>query len=249
MPKKEPFEQTYQAMEDERLLRMLALEAYREEQADMAAFSDSPAWVPPSPEQEARFQAFIEAKRKKAGRTLKAPRFFTRMPRALRAVTVLGVIVFILSCSTTAAYAARKSLISFMTADYPMFTHFWRDDGGEEPGRPQGWNSEIYPIWLPEGFILTGITDGATGQFARYAYNERSFYIHVAYDVKEFLLNTDGMKKSVYTLNGEDVSIYSTPDHTHSGFAFLHNDYTITIFGAITPEDIINIVEHLHGMN
>ena len=62
-------------------------------------------------------------------------------------------------------------------------------------------------------------------------------------------LDTEGMDKHSYIINDEECAIYSTPDLQRSTFALQRDDIAIAIFGDLSPNDIINIVKNIHGLN
>ncbi len=243
MPGREPFEQEYVEQENERLLRLLALTAYRNEQAELAEFAASPECVPPTPEQKQSFMDFIDKEIKEAQKRERKQYFIKIARRAACIVVILGLAL------TTTAYMANHQRMGFIAKDYDKYSDL-QGSVDELQERPAGWESEYYPTWMPEGFVLTDSSSNKGVLYYKKGNYIISFAIFENSNSHAILgLDTEGMDKHSYIINDEECAIYSTPDLQRSTFALQRDDIAIAIFGDLSPNDIINIVKNIHGLN
>ena len=234
----------YVEQENERLLRLLALTAYRNEQADLAEFAASPECVPPTPEQKQSFMDFIDRKIEEA-RKRKRKQYFIKVARRA------ACIVFIAAALTTTAYMANKQRMGFITKDHHNYSDL-QGSVDELQDCPDGWESEYYPTWMPEGFVLTGTTATDETQTAYYRKDKRTILFIVFDRIVDYStvgLDTEGMEKRPFVINNEECEIYSTSDSQQSTFSFRQNDITIAVLGDLSPNDVVRIVENIHIPN
>ena len=245
MPGREPFEQEYVEQENERLLRLLALTAYRNEQAELAEFAASPECVPPTPEQKQSFMDFIDKEIKEAQKRERKQYFIKIARRAACIVVFLGLAL------TTTAYMANHQRMGFITKDYDKYSDF-QGSVDELQERPDGWESEYYPTWMPEGFVLTGITTTDETQTAYYKKSDFSILFTIYKNVDDhitLIVDTEGMEKHHYMVNDEICDIYSTADLKQSAFALQRGNIAIAIAGDLSPNDVVYIVENIHDLS
>lgn len=245
MPGREPFEQEYVEQENERLLRLLALTAYRNEQAELAEFAASPECVPPTPEQKQSFMDFIDKEIKEAQKRERKQYFIMIARRAACIVVILGLAL------TTTAYMANHQRMGFIAKDYDKYSDL-QGSVDELQERPAGWESEYYPTWMPEGFVLTDTTATDETQTAYYRKDKRTILFIVFDRIVDYStvgLDTEGMEKRPFVINNEECEIYSTSDSQQSTFSFRQNDITIAVLGDLSPNDVVRIVENIHIPN
>lgn len=241
MPTEENFESGILEFEDERLLRMLAVEAYKEEAEKLDAFEKLQENVLPNEEQEKVFWKFIRqqehAERVARGR-LKGKRLG-------RLFLVAAVLVGLLSA--VSVFASRWNIFGFMSENYGEYSHMWGKKNGVET-KPNGWESDFFPLWIPEGFEISDILSYDGAQILIYKNQSREFSFEVLQNSDNYFENTEGMITVSVSINGQTTDIYTTPDGSRSCYSLHQENEIIAISGDLNVDEIVKIVENINSL-
>ena len=146
----------------EKWMRAVAEEAAREDEERIADAPQQPGYRPPSPEwtRETRSKIYralqeTEQRRKRAS-----------LRRRIRIVAILAAVLTLL-CGTVVA-ADQVGWLHAIVEQFEEYTWSW--SARTSPlAKPEGWDSEYYPTWVPDGFVLAGIEESASCKILRYA--------------------------------------------------------------------------------
>lgn len=130
---------------EERLLKFAALAGQEQEDKEYEAFLRSDEYVPPD-----------EAWMKKVTGELRRPA--RHRPVHWKKLVVMAAAIVVLLCAGVGtAIANPKALANLFSQDYERYSQV-RVDDGVVLEKPEGWESECYPTWAPEGFHIEEVS-------------------------------------------------------------------------------------------
>ena len=241
MPTEENFESEILEFEDERLLRMLAIEAYNEEEEKLDTFEKLQEGIWPNAEQEKAFWEFIQQHE----HAEQIERVRLKRKRLGRLFLIASVLVGLLSA--VSVFASRWNVFGFMSENYGQYSHMWGKMDGVE-AKPNGWESDFFPLWIPEGFTVSDILSYDGVQILIYENQSREFSFEVLRNSDNYFENTEGMIAVSVNINGQTTDIYTTPDGSRSCYSLHQRNEIIAISGDLNVDEIVKIVKNINSL-
>lgn len=224
-------------LNDERLLMAAALELNRQERDELNAFMASDAYVEPDPEKAVITVALLE---KEYAKVYRNP--FRKVARIL----LVAALVMAIASSAT-VFARRVGFFDFLAQTYEEYSSVW---GGSKTalGKPQGWESEYYPTWVPERYTLDEVTIDADYAVLYYADESDNKFLFRVNQFKDIHLNTEGMSETLIEVKGNEVPLYTTVDKLQSCIVLHAGNGTIAIEGALNVDEMERVVEKINSL-
>lgn len=227
-------------IDDEELAHMLALVAYRENQEELDQLLQSEEYTPPD---EAEMRTFQKKFHKDSQRALHRSK-----SRIIRwACGVAAAAVFAFAVPISADNVTIFELVAQVFTDYSNISPI----NGYAFKKPDGWNCEYYPSWMPSEFhyVETTILDSSQSLY----FESSSGFILFVYTT-DWLSNYGAVEKSTksnsqsITLHGQNIPIYTSQDGTTKTVYIRTEDGTIIIDGVITYQQLTKIVENITNL-
>ncbi|WP_418666969.1 DUF4367 domain-containing protein [Allofournierella sp.] len=223
---------------EERLLKFAALAGQEQEDKEYEAFLRSDEYVPPD-----------EAWMKKVTGELRRPPK-RRLVHWRKLVVMAAAIVVLLCAGVGTAIANPKALANLFSQDYDRYSQV-RVDDGVVLEKPEGWESEYYPTWAPQGFHIEEVFD-KNGLHTITLLNVSTHQIvsFTAFEKGKYSFpNTEGLEKVEVKVLGEEKIIYTSEDNRRKFIVIQNENDGFVIDGQITTEELVKITENVKNIN
>jgi len=226
---------------DEEIAHIVALDAYHEHQKALDEMVNSDEYEAPDMNQAAQFQAKLH---KAAQPAHKKSRLF-HLPRR-SAAAIAAVAVFVFAAIPAAAY---------YTNFFDVITNFFEDHGvvdtldGQKFTKPDGWDSEFYPTWIPDGYELVEVTNTF---YSSVLYFENSdgheFNFTICFSENEQQINTEDVEEFEINIQGKAHMAYKSPDGTHCMIVIGTTAGNLIVDGSLSEAEFIKIVKSINNL-
>ncbi|WP_026528163.1 DUF4367 domain-containing protein [Butyrivibrio sp. VCD2006] len=155
------------------------------------------------------------------------------------AILVVGLLAFGTAMGVNAEF--RNSVVSWLMESTKAYTLFHIEESEDAQSSNLG---DYEPTYIPQGYhsyskdVLTG--------FATYTYEDENgdlLDISICMPEANAYLNTEGMKKEVITINGQQAFLYH--DGVHGSLATSIDGYALYVTGKANRDDFIKIAENV----
>lgn len=227
-------------IDDEELAHMLALVAYREIQEELDQLIQSEEYTPPD---EMEMRAFQEKFHKDSQRALHRSK--SRVMRWTCGIAVAAVFAFAVPIS-----ADNTTIFELVTQVFTDYSKISEPDGYTF-SKPDAWNYECYPSWIPSAFRYRGVSFRESSQYLRFESSSGNIVFTYTTDWPSYygsVEESETSNTSTITLIGQTIPVYTSKDgftktvyiHTESG--------TIIITGNVTYQQLEKIVENIKNL-
>lgn len=226
-------------IDDEELAHMLALVAYRENQEELDQLLQSEEYTPPD---EAEMRTFQEKFHKDSQRALHRSK--SRMIRWACGVAAAAVFAFAIPIS--ADNVTIFELVAQIFTNYSDIS----SSGGYTLDKPDGWNWEYYPTWIPQDYVVTDIRNGLHTSIMYFQDKDAHIFSFTFSEVwSSEYNNANKFHFSPCTIYVHDhaLTAYYSEDGTRILLSIGVTDGIITIDGELTSEDLTKIAENIYG--
>lgn len=222
---------------EERLLKFAALAGQEQEDKEYEAFLRSDEYVPPD-----------EAWMKKVTGELRRPA--RHRPVHWRKLVVMAASIVVLLCAGVGtAIANPKALANLFSQDYERYSQV-RVDDGVVLEKPEGWESEYYPTWAPEGFSISNIVAGKeVCSITLINKEDKNIEFTVYESTPRGFANTENLISISLEIFGKDHAAYLSEDGRRILLVIEANSKTIVIDGQITAEEMGRFAENIQNIN
>ncbi len=159
--------------------------------------------------------------------------------KAVAAILIVGIISFGTALAVNAEF--RDSVIRWVMESTNTYTLFHIENNETEQENKLGAYETTY---IPQGYHLYN-KDVLTG-FTTYTYEDENgdlLDISICMPEANAYLNTEGMKKEVITINGQQAFLYH--DGVHGSLATNIDGYALYVTGKANRDDFIKIAENV----
>ena len=224
----------------EKWMRAVAEEAAREDEEQIAKAPQQPGYRPPSPEwtRETRSKIYralqeTEQRRKRAS-----------LRRRIRIVAILAAVLTLL-CGTVVA-ADQVGWLHAIVEQFEEYTWSW--SARTSPlAKPEGWDSEYYPTWVPDGFVLAGVENKATAKTLRYTTSKNEELLFKIQLMPYTYDDTEKMKVETVQISNTTAQLYISPDSLTSTLILPTENGTIVVSGDVNGEETIEIAKSINS--
>lgn len=222
---------------EERLLKFAALAGQEREDQEYEAFLRSDEYVPPD-----------EAWMKKVTSELRRPPN-RRLVHWRKLVVMAAAIVVLLCAGVGTAIANPKALANLFSQDYDRYSQV-RVDDGVVLEKPEGWESEYYPTWAPEGFHIEDVTSGNSLLVMMLLNNvtEKEIWFSVAENETDGYPNTEELEEIEIAIFGEKKKAYVSKDGKIRQIVIKIDKGSVMISGELTKEELESMVENIKNL-
>ena len=225
----------------EKWMRAVAEEAAREDEKLIADAPQQPGYRPPSPEwtRETRSKIYralqeTEQRRKRASLT-----------QRIRIVAILAAVLTLL-CGTVVA-ADQVGWLHAIVEQFEEYTWSW--SARTSPlTKPEGWDSEYYPTWVPDGFELAEIEETSSSKILRYrTSNNEEFLFKIqlrpyTYD------DTERMEVETVQIDRSTARLFISQDRLTSTLVLPLEGETVAISGDINGDEAVEIAKSINNI-
>lgn len=228
-------------IDDEELAHMLALVAYRESQEELDQLIQSEEYTPPD---EIQMRTFQEKFHKDSQRALHRSK-----NRVIRwACGIAAAAVFVFAVPISADNTTIFELVAQVFTDYSDISSL----EGYTFERPEEWNCEYYPTWIPSSFSFKEIISSpnmhsmdfqsSDGKKFTFSYTSNWSFNYSSIENGQF---------SILTMNirGKDFPFYSSINGTQKILYLKANKGTIIIEGNLTQQQLQKVVKNIYNFN
>lgn len=222
---------------EERLLKFAALAGQEQEDKEYEAFLRSDEYVPPD-----------EAWMKKVTGELRRPA--RHRPVHWRKLVVMAASIIVLLCAGVGtAIANPKALANLFSQDYERYSQV-RVDDGVVLEKPEGWESEYYPTWAPEGFHIEEVTPGNSLLVMMLLNSEtnKEIWFSVAEKERDGYPNTEELEEIEITVFGEKKKAYISQDGKTRQAVIKVDRGSIMVSGELTKEELETMIENIENL-
>lgn len=228
-------------IDDEELAHMLALVAYRENQEELDQLLQSEEYTPPD---EVEMRTFQEKFHKDSQRALHRSK--SRMIRWACGVAAAAVFAFAVPIS--ADNITIFELVAQILTNYSDISSL----GGYTLDKPDGWNCEYYPMWIPEHYSLDNIYGTSFSQ-AMYFQSDTGKIFSFTYSQSWTSDYNNANEKNHFSpypisIHGQEVTAYYSEDGSRILISIGTSNGVITIDGELTFEQLVKISENIYGL-
>ena len=222
---------------EERLLKFAALAGQEQEDKEYEAFLRSDEYVPPD-----------EAWMKKVTGELRRPP--KRRPVHWKKLVVMAAAIVVLLCAGVGtAIANPKALANLFSQDYERYSQV-RVDDGVVLEKPEGWESEYYPTWAPEGFHIEDVSQTDSLQAITLLNNatNKKIWFYIAKNEKDAYPNTEKLQEIEITVFGEKKKAYVSEDGKTRQTVIKVDRGFIMVSGELTKEELETMIENIENL-
>lgn len=223
-------------IDDEELAHMLALVAYRESQEELDQLIQSEEYTPPD---EIQMRTFQEKFHKDSQRAL-----HRSQNRVMRwACGIAAAAVFAFAIPISADNVTIFELVAQVFTDYSKIS----DPEGYTFSKPDDWDCEYYPTWIPNTFHYKGISIWGSSQSIRFDSTEGFImFIYTTNWPSDYgPMEKAEASSSIITLHGQKIPVYISQDGTIRTIYICTKNGTIIIDGKITSRQIEKIAQSI----
>lgn len=227
-------------IDDEELAHMLALVAYRENQEELDQLLQSEEYTPPD---EVEMRTFQEKFHKDSQRALHRSK-----SRVMRwACGVAAAAVFAFAVPISADNVTIFQLVAQVFTDYSDISTL----DGYTFEKPEEWDCEYYPTWIPSEFYYKEANAYGSLQFLRFESSTDSImFIYTAswpFDYGPVEKSANSSMNAI-TLNGQALPVYTSEDGSTKTIYIRTKNGTIVISGKITRQQLVKIAENIKNL-
>ena len=224
-------------IDDEELAHMLALVAYRESQEELDQLIQSEEYTPPD---EIQMRTFQEKFHKDSQRALHRSK-----SRIIRwACGIAAAAVFVFAMPISADNVTIFELVAQVFTDYSKIS----GPDGYTFSKPDHWNCEYYPTWIPNSFDYIGINTRESSQSLHFESPTGSIaFIYTT----DWLSNYGAVEESAtpnmstITLGEQIIPVYTSQDGATKTIYIDTGSGTIIIAGKLTYQELTKIVQSI----
>lgn len=222
---------------EERLLKFAALAGQEQEDKEYEAFLRSDEYVPPD-----------EAWMKKVTGELRRPA--RHRPVHWKKLVVMAAAIVVLLCAGVGtAIANPKALANLFSQDYERYSQV-RVDDGVVLEKPEGWESEYYPTWAPEGFHIEEVTPGNSllVMMLLNSKTNKEIWFSVAEKERDGYPNTEELEEIEITVFGEKKKAYVSQDGKTRQAVIKVDRGSVMVSGELTKEELETMIENIENL-
>lgn len=227
-------------IDDEELAHMLALVAYRESQEELDQLIQSEEYTPPD---EIQMRTFQEKFHKDSQRALHRSK-----SRIMRwACGIAAAAVFAFAVPISADNVTIFELVAQVFTDHSDISSL----EGYEFKKPEGWNCEYYPTWIPKSYILSNIYSDSYIQSMTFknALNQSFSFSYSGIWSNDYNnVSIDQFTPHTILVDNQPVTAYYSNDGCQIILSFGVSSGTLTIDGELTSDQLIKIAENIYGL-
>ncbi len=222
---------------EERLLKFAALAGQEREDQEYEAFLRSDEYVPPD-----------EAWMKKVTSELRRPPN-RRLVHWRKLVVMAAAIVVLLCAGVGTAIANPKALANLFSQDYDRYSQV-RVDDGVVLEKPEGWESEYYPTWAPEGFHIEEVSQTENLRVITLLNNATGNEIWFSLLENEIdrYPNTEELEETEITVFGEKKKAYISEDGKTRQTVIKLDKGSVVVSGELTKEELEVMIENIKNL-
>ena len=240
MPTKKELLEKIDRIDDEELAHMLAIIAYRENQEELDQLIQSEEYIPPD---EGEMRSFQEKFHKQSQRTLHRAK-----GKLIRwACGIAAAAVFVFAVPISAENTTIFELVAQVLTRYSDISNL----DGYTFEKPEEWDCEYYPTWIPSGFQYRGTSDfedlhvlnfaASTGHMVfAYTTGWPSDYGPVE--------GSTSQNASEIILHGQTVPVYTSQDGVVKTIYIRTERGTIIIDGNVTNQELERIAQSIANL-
>ncbi|WP_270913877.1 hypothetical protein [Allofournierella sp. CML151] len=225
-------------IDDEELAHMLALVAYRESQEELDQLIQSEEYTPPD---EIEMRAFQEKFHKDSQRALHRSK-----SRVIRwACGIAAAAVFAFAVPISADNVTIFELVARVFTDYSDISTL----DGYTFEKPEEWDCEYYPTWIPSTFHYSGVGFRESLQYLRFESSSGEFLFAYTTDwTFSYGAVEESTASSAIVLHEESVPVYTSQDGAVKTIYLHVGNGVIIINGKITHEQIVKIAQNISNL-
>ena len=222
---------------EERLLKFAALAGQEREDQEYEAFLRSDEYVPPD-----------EAWMKKVTSELRRPPK-RRLVHWRKLVVMAAAIVVLLCAGVGTAIANPKALANLFSQNYDRYSQV-RVDDGVVLEKPEGWESDYYPTWAPEGFHIEEVSQTENLRVITLLNNATGNEIWFSLLENEIdrYPNTESLEEIEIIVFGEKKQAYVSEDRQTLQAVIKVNEGSISISGQLKIVELETMIENIKNL-
>lgn len=240
MPTKKELLEKIDRIDDEELAHMLAIIAYRENQEELDQLIQSEEYIPPD---EGEMRSFQEKFHKQSQRTLHRAK-----GKLIRwACGIAAAAVFVFAVPISAENTTIFELVAQVFTEYSKIS----EPEGYAFSKPDDWDCEYYPTWIPSGFYYREVVFRESLQYLRFGSSERDFlFMYITswpsgYGAVE---EVETSNKSTITLHEQNIPVYTSEDGSTKTAYIRTASGTVIIDGKITNQQLTKIIKSITNL-
>lgn len=238
MPTKKELLEKIDRIDDEELAHMLAIIAYRENKEELDQLIQSEEYIPPD---EGEMRSFQEKFHKQSQRTLHRAK--GKLIRWACGIAAAAVFVFAVPIS-----AENATIFEMVTQVLTRYSDISNLDGYTFE-KPEEWDCEYYPTWIPSGFYYKEIGFRESLQYLRFESSAAEFLFAYTTD---WTFSYGAVEKSTasntITLQGQGVPVYTSEDGFTKTVYIRTKSGMIMIDGKITDQQLLKIAQSIKNL-
>lgn len=227
-------------IDDEELAHMLALVAYRESQEELDQLIQSEEYTPPD---EIQMRTFQEKFHKDSQRALHRSK-----SRVIRwACGIAAAAVFAFAVPISADNTTIFELVAQVFTDYSDISSL----EGYTFERPEEWNFEYYPTWIPATFSFRQVLSAACTQsiyFDSASGLSFSFSYTTGWESDYSSVGEEQFETNSAFFYGKEHPIFSSKKGKRKILHLKTDDGIIVIDGELSKQQLVKIAENIYGL-
>lgn len=228
-------------IDDEELAHMLALVAYRENQEELDQLLQSEEYVPPD---ELEMRTFQEKFHKNSQRALHRSK--SQMIRWACGIAAAAVFVFAVPIS--ADNVTIFELVAQVFTDYSKISA----PEGYIFSKPDNWNCEYYPTWIPKEFSFTQVLSSTYSQSIQF-YSDHGSTFSFSY-ATDWISDYSSVEKDHFisgsiSLQGQTIPIFSSQNGKRKILQIKAENCILIIDGELTQQQLEKIAKSIKNLN
>lgn len=227
-------------IDDEELAHMLALVAYRENQEELDQLLQSEEYTPPD---EAEMRTFQEKFHKDSQRALHRSK--SRIIRWACGVAAAAVFAFAAPIS-----ADNVTIFELVTQIFSRYSSISSLDGYTFE-KPDDWNCEYYPTWIPNEFHYHGTSFRESSQYLRFESSAGDIvFVYTTDWTSDYgsVEESATANTSTIVLYGQDIPVYTSEDGSTKTIYIRTKKGTIIIAGKVTYQQLTQIAQNIANL-
>lgn len=166
-----------------------------------------------------------------------------RRRRRLRTSLLMAALIAALLAAT--AFAERMGWFRFLSEQFEQYSLFWSISTPLQ--KPEGWDSEYYPTWLPDGFEIETVSVNPMADIIVYKGSNDARLTFALSHGRVSYADTENMKMENIQVCGFLAELYSNEDHTKCTLVIpISRNSIVVISGEINPEEAKEIGEKIN---
>lgn len=227
-------------IDDEELAHMLALVAYRESQEELDQLIQSEEYAPPD---EIQMRTFQEKFHKDSQRALHRSK-----NRVIRwACGIAAAAVFAFAIPISADNVTIFELVAQVFTDYSKIS----EPEGYTFSKPDDWNCDYCPTWIPNSFDYIGISTRDASQCLHFESSTGFItFVYTTGWTSDYATAEESvmLNMSTITLHGQTIPVYISEDGSTKTIYIRMKSGTIIIDGKITNQQLDKIAQSITNL-